>query len=375
MKFSDIPGHAKVKDHLRNLVDDNNMPHALLLEGPAGIGKFSLARALAQYIHCENRTDGEPCGHCDACVQHQSLNHIDTHYVYPVVKLEKMNTPPVSGDFFTEWKEYLAENPYMSFDRWTAGFDKKNAQPIIYVTESAELIRILSYTTHGSRYKIVLLWLPEKMNEECANKLLKLIEEPFEDTIFIMTSDNPAAILPTIYSRLRRVEMKRLSDADIAGYLEHHYSVDRQEAMATAHIAEGSVIAAEENIAMSGDRKEFFDMFIQLMRLAYQRKVKELREWGNTLAGWGREREIKFYEYSQRLVRENFIYNFAIPDLNYLNREEASFSVNFARFINERNAEKLIEVMNRAMTDIAGNANGKIVNLDTAIKIIFLLKQ
>lgn len=374
MKFSDIPGHEEVKQQLRNLVADNNIPHALLFEGPAGIGKLMMAQAFAQYIHCTDRHDGEPCGKCPSCLQHQSFNHIDTHFVYPVVKGDR-STAPISADFASEWREFLSLDPYASFERWVTFFDRKNAQPTIYATESNELIRILNYTTHGAQFKIVIFWLPEKMEEATANKLLKIIEEPYPDTIFLLTSDNPAAIMPTIYSRLRRIGMKRLSDDIITGYLTATAGIDPVDAKAIAHLAEGSVTAALNQIKLNSASGDYLEMFIKLMRNAYQRKVKELRDWANDLDSMGRDREVRFYEYAQRLIRENFIYNFGEPSLVYLNRPEAAFSSRFAPFIHERNAEALCRVMNDAMTDIAGNANGKIVNLDLAIKVILLLKS
>ena len=188
MKFSDIPSHDAVKQQLRNLVADDRIPHALLIEGPSGIGKFAMARAFAQYIHCQHRTpDGEPCGVCPSCLQHQSLNHIDTLFSFPVVKTERFKgEAPVSTDFYEQWKEYLSENPFMNFAKWADSFEKKNAQPVIYASESDSLISRLSTTAHASRYKIVLLWLAERMNPDCANKLLKLIEEPHSDTLFII---------------------------------------------------------------------------------------------------------------------------------------------------------------------------------------------
>lgn len=373
MKFSDIPSHDNVKDRLRALVDSDRIPHALLLEGPAGIGKFSLARALAQYIHCENRHDGDSCGSCPSCLQHQSFNHIDTHFVFPVIKKKSSRT--VSDDYIDEWRNFLNEYPYMDFEKWLVALDNVNGRPQVYVDESEALIRKLNFTSHFAKYKIVLLWLPERMNEECANKLLKLIEEPYGDTLFILVSDNPREILPTIYSRTQRVEMRRLPDEVIADYLSANYSVDPRDALAIAHNAEGNMIAAERNLSQSKEDKKFLDLFISLMRLAYQRKVRELKEWSNDVSGLGREQCMRFLGYSQRLLRENFIYNLKQPGLNYLNRDEAAFSVNFARFINERNVLRLVDEMNRAETDIAGNANAKIVLFDMTIKVILLLKS
>lgn len=376
MKFSDIPSHDNIKRQLRDMVSDGRIPHALLLHGAPGIGKFMLARAFAQYIHCQSPTpDGEPCGHCPSCIQHQSFNHVDTIYVFPVVKLDKMKTPPVSADFMEEFKEYVTTTPFMDFDRWVLTFDKKNAQPVIYVTESESLEQRLAVTTTVSKHKIVIIWLPEKMNEQTANKLLKIIEEPFSDTIFILVSDDAASILPTIYSRCRPIEMTRLSDETIAGYLTSHAAMDAQDAMAIAHIAAGSINAAMRSIDATSVSRMFFDYFVQLMRLAYMRDVKALKQWSADVTNLGREQEVKFYDYCQRLVRENFMFNFKRPELVYLNRTEAEFSKKFAPFITENNAEKIIATMNQAAIDIAGNANGKIVNFDLAIKMIILIKN
>ncbi|WP_297065760.1 DNA polymerase III subunit delta' [uncultured Duncaniella sp.] len=375
MKFSQIPDHENVKRQLRDMVADHRIPHALLLHGPAGIGKFLIARTFSQYLHCQSPLpEGEPCGECPACRQHESFNHVDSLYVFPVVKTDKLKAP-VSDDYMTEFKEFVGANPFMDFERWTGYFEKKNAQPVIYVSESEALEQRLSVTTTVSKYKTVIIWLPEKMNEQTANKLLKLIEEPFSDTIFLLVSDNVKAILPTIYSRCRPIEMKRLSDETIASYLTSRLAIDPQDALAMAHIAAGDINSALRAMDATSVSRMFFDYFVRLMRLAYQRDVKALKEWSSDLAALGREQEIKFYDYAQRLIRENFVYNFHVPDLLYLNREEAGFSKNFARFITENNAEKIISEMDRAITDIAGNANGKIVNFDFAIKMIILIKN
>lgn len=375
MKFSQIPSHDNVKRQLRDMVADRRIPHALLLHGPAGTGKFMLARTFSQYLHCQARTpEGEPCGVCPSCVQHESFNHVDSLYVFPVVKTEKLKAP-VSDDYMTEFKEFVQASPFMDFDRWTGYFEKKNAQPVIYVSESEALEQRLAVTTTVSPYKTVIIWLPEKMNEQTANKLLKLIEEPFADTVFILVSDNASAILPTIYSRCRPIEMKRLSDEAIAGYLTSHLAIDPQDALSMAHIAAGDINAALRAMDATSVSRMFFDYFVRLMRLAYQRDVKGLKEWSAEIAALGREQEVKFYDYARRLIRENFVYNFNVPSLLYLNRTEADFSKKFARFITENNAERIIAEMDRAATDIAGNANGKIVNFDFAIKMIILIKN
>lgn len=372
MKFSDIPGHENVKERLRSMVNDDRLPHALLLQGPPGVGKFAMARALAQYIHCENRHDGDSCGCCPACIQQQSFNHIDTIFSFPVVKGK--NREATSDDYITDWRDFISENPYMDFSRWLSALGNANAKPVMYVEESAALIHKLNFTAHKARYKTVLMWLPERMNTECANKLLKLVEEPFADTIFIMASNAPQEILPTIYSRTQRIEMKRLADSTVASYLSDNMGIDPTDALAVAHLSEGNMLEAIKQVSLGNQRRESLELFMRLMREAYKRDIRALKQWSVDVAALGREGEITFLTYCERMVRENFIYNLRQPALNYLNRDEAGFSSKFARFITERNVARLIDELNSAITDITGNANAKIVLFDLAVKVIMLIR-
>lgn len=374
MRFADIHGHEDIKRRLVEMADQSRLPHALLFEGPSGTAKFMLARAFAQYIHCENPSGGDSCGSCPSCLQHQTFNHIDTIYSYPVIKKDS-NHPAISADFFSDFKEMMTDYPYMDIDRWGILIKADNKQPKHYVDEGAELLRRLNYHAHQSRYKIVLLWLPERMNEDMANKMLKLIEEPHDDTIFILSSDSPRQILPTIYSRTQRVSVARYSDEDVAAILTSSMAIDPAVARQVAHLASGNVNEAIELVTVSKSRQKFLSLFIELMRKAYQRKIGLLRQWSVDVAGMGREQELAFLDYCARMIRENFILNLHIDQLNYLTPDEMAFSTNFARFINERNVLKLFEMINDARADIAGNANGKIVMFDLAVKTILLLKQ
>lgn len=374
MRFRDIPGHEDVKERLRAMADERRVPHALLLEGPVGSAKFMLIRALAQYIHCENHTpDGDSCGKCPSCLQHQTFNHIDTIYSFPVIK--KAGKSTISNDCFGDFKNFITDSPYMDIEKWIAMLGNINSQPVIYVEEGAELIRRLNFTARQSLFKIVLLWLPERLKEETANKLLKLIEEPHPDTIFLMSSDNSRAILPTIYSRVQRITVSRYSDDEIKHFLTASYPVSETDAETLARLSSGNVIEALSLVDISRMRQQFLDYFIELMRKAYQRKIGLLRLWSNDVAALGREQIIKFLDYASRLIRENFILNLHVDQLNYLTEDERKFSVNFARFINERNVLKMFEVLNKAREDIAGNANPKIVLFDLAVKTILLIKQ
>lgn len=372
MRFSDIPAHQSVKERLRAMTDNDRLPHALVLEGPQGIGKLAMARALAQYIHCTDRTpDGDSCGRCLSCRRHQAMTDIDTIYSYPVIGSQ------VSDAFADDWKNFLCESKFASIDRWVEILNrsKGNTQPQIYVDESARLIKRLSFTGHTAGSRIVIMWLPERLQPGASNKLLKMVEEPYPQTMFIMVSNSPTEILPTIYSRLQRIEMRALPDDVVAAELHQTLGIDHVDAMSLAHVAEGNVVTALQLADVRSDRKVYMDAFIRLMRLAYQRDVRALRDWGTELAKLGREKIMKFYEYAQRMIRENFIFNFGVGSLVYLDRDEAEFSRRFARFITERNAEELVSVFEQARADVGGNGNARIVNLDVAIKVILLIKN
>ncbi len=372
MKFADIPFHEDIKDRLREIADSGRIPHALLLEGPSGTAKYALARAFAQYVHCTNRHDGDSCGICPQCRQHQSHRHIDTLYSFPVAKKDGRKT--VSDDYRKEFIEYIEDNPFMDFEQWPIRLDNANVRPRIYVEEAAELLRRLSYTAHASKYKIVLMWLPERLNEDAANKLLKLIEEPFGDTLFVMSSDNSREILPTIYSRVQRLKVRRYENSEIASILTSH-GVAPGVASEVAAIAGGDINRAFNLVNVKDEDDQHLAWFIELMRLAYQRDISALKAWSVKVAGEKREGLLRFLDYCCRMLRENFMLNFHIDRFNAMTAAESKFSTNFARFVNERNVLPLFDEFTTASRDIAANANAKIVMLDLAISVILLLKQ
>lgn len=373
MRFRDIPGHEREKALLREMADNDRIPHALLLEGTPGAGKFLLARAFAQYIHCTDRTpDGDSCGRCPSCLQHESFNHIDTVFSFPVVK--KAGKPTLSDDYISDFREFMNAHPFMDFEKWLLALDNINAQPQIYVEEGNELLRRLTFMARRSKYKVAIMWLPERLKTDTANKLLKLVEEPFADTKFIMVSNDSRQILPTIYSRTQRITVLRYSDSEVAAILESR-GVDPATAADAAIVAEGDVNQAIALAEAGSERLRLLELFKSLMRLAYARQVGKLREWSKELAEMGREPAMGFLDYCCRLFRESFLMHLQVDTLLTLNAAEREFTAKFFPYINERNVLGLIELFDRSRRDIAGNGNAKIIFFDMAVRTIMLIRR
>ncbi len=374
MKFRDVIGNERAIEQIRRMIDSGNIAHALLLHGEPGVPKLALALATAQYLHCTNRTGGDSCGMCPACLQHQSLNHADTFFSYPVIK--KGNEKPVSEDFDREWKKFLSEGVIAEdYERWLSLIGNENAQPIIYASESDNIVRKMSLSAYTAKHKVLIMWQADKMNKDCSNKLLKLIEEPDPDCIFLLTTDNPKAILPTIFSRTQRIELRKPSTQQIADYIARNGDISPDEALAMAAPADGNVMLAMRNMDHSSETHHFHDQFVSLMRLAYMRDIAALKVWSEGIADYKREKAQRFLNYAARMVRENYIYNLHMPKLNYETQDEAQFSKNFARFINEENVERLLKLFDDAARDIRGNGNAKIILFDIAIKTTILIKK
>lgn len=374
MFFRDVIGQEDVKQRLIHSVKTGQIAHAQLFCGPEGVGKFPLALAYARYIQCTNKGENDACGQCPSCKQYNNLMHPDLHFVFPIVKNEKKKKR-VSDDYIEDWRLFLAANTYFNLDQWLEYIDAANSQAMIYAEESREIIRKISLKTYESDYKVMIIWLPERMNAVCANKLLKLLEEPYDKTVFLLVSDNASAILGTILSRTQPVHLRPLSEDIVSSALVTNYSLSSEDASAIAHIASGNYLKALESIRVSDEMSLNFDLFVRLMRLAYGRKIKDLKLWSEEISDLGREKERVFLSYAQRMLRENFIYNIRQPEINYMTTQEAQFSSRFAPFIHERNVYPIMEELSRAYDDIGQNANGKIVFFDLAIKMIMLLKS
>ena len=365
MTFTEVVGQQDIKQRLQQMVSESHLPHAIMFCGPAGVGKMALAVAFASYL----------LGEDNAMVK--KLEHPDLHFTFPTIKLPSMGSDhmPVSDDFIHEWRSMLRQSPYFSMDQWMLAIGAENQQAIITAGESDELVRKLSLKSSQGGYKVSVVWLPERMNIACANKLLKLIEEPPTQTVFIMVCQEPDKLLETIRSRVQRIDVKKIDDEEVRLALVEQRGIDEQSAQRIARLANGSWLRALEQLQAGTENELFLDLFKQLMRLAYQRKVLELRKWSDVMAGFGREKQKRFLEYMLRMVRENFMYNFHHPDLLYMTQAEEDFARNFAPFINEANVLMFNDLINLCIRDIGQNANAKIVFFDFALQVIILLLQ
>lgn len=374
MFFKDVIGQAAAKQRLIQEVKEGRIPHAQLICGPEGIGKLPLAIAYARYICCENRGEHDACGVCPACVKLNKLVHPDVHFVFPVIK-KKTGKDTVCDDFISDWRNFVLQQPYFNLNHWLKEMGAENQQAQIYVKESDEIVRKLSLKSSQGGYKIMIIWLPEKMNVECSNKLLKLLEEPPAMTVFLLVSEEPDNILATILSRTQRFNLHGIEESEIARTLQNQYGLLPQDAENIAHRSEGNFLKALETIHLSEENKQFFELFVSLMRLSYQRKIREMKQWSELVASMGRERQKNFLMYCQRMIRENFMYNFRQSDLVYMNPEEQQFSVRFAPFINERNVMGMMDELSEAQQHIEQNVNPRMVFFDFSLKMIVLLVQ
>lgn len=374
MFFKDVIGQEEAKKKFLLEVREGRIPHAQLFCGPEGVGKLPLALAYARYICCTNRGEADACGTCPSCIKFNKLVHPDLHFAFPIVK-KKGGKDVVCNDYISEWRKFVTGNPYFSFNHWLNEMGAENSQAIIYAKESDEIVRKLSLKSSEGGYKIMIIWLPEKMNQVCANKLLKLLEEPPPQTVFLLISEAPDMILTTILSRTQRFNIRKIEESNIADALKSKYGLADIDANNIAHVSNGNFLKAIEAIHLSEDNKLFFELFVNLMRLSYQRKIREMKQWSEQVAGMGRERQKNLLDYCQRMIRENFVYNLRQRDLVYLNTDEANFASRFAPFVNERNVMGIMDELSEAQLHIEQNVNAKMVFFDFSLKMIVLLKQ
>lgn len=374
MYFHNVIGQDDLKARLTDTARRGIIPHARLFCGRTGSGTFPLALAYARYLNCSDRTDTDACGKCHSCRQYDALAHPDLHFVFPIVA-DKKRKRTVCDDYLGEWRAMLTEHTYFDLDEWLDRMETAGKQALIYAEESDQMIRKTSLRIYEAQYRVLIVWMPERMHAACANKLLKLIEEPPARTVILMVSDAPDLILGTILSRTQRLDVRPIEADALTRALEQRNGLPPDAARRTAHLAHGDLLAAERSMGDDERQRLFLDFFIRIMRNAWKRDVRAMKQTADELAALSREQQRAFLAYCQHLVRENFVRRFRSDDLNYLRPDEAAFSARFSPYVNERNVFDFAAELADAERHIAQNGNAKMIFFDLTLRITVLLKK
>lgn len=380
MRFADITGQEDLKRHLVQSVDAGRISHAQLFTGQAGAGALALAVAYVQYLCCRHRRGGDSCGECPDCKQIAALAHPDLHLVFPVNKQGKKSGEVMRSDeFLPLFRGLFAERGgYFSAQDWYDRLDLgKTLKGMIAAREADDIIRKLSFKSFEADYKTMLIWLPEAMNEEAANKILKILEEPWEKTLFVLVSERPDLLLPTILSRTQEVVVPRLTDEEVRAELERRGERDPEKIRTFTRLAAGDLIELEHLLRGEGDelRKDDFEFFCSLMRLSYNDKHLELMAWAEEVAQLSREQQRAFLTDAVRLLRESYLLHAGLGEISCLWGEEAKFCRNFAPFIGNQNIESLVAEAESAMAQIRQNGNPTIVFTHFALSVSKMIKK
>ncbi len=372
MQFSNILGQQKIKEQLLKSVKNNKVSHAQLFFGPEGVGKLALAIAYAQYINCENPSESDSCGQCSSCRKYEKLVHPDLHFVFPVVKLKPDS---VSDDHIEQWRELFLKNPYFTYNDWLAHLGNETKQAGIFVHETSNILKKISLSTYESEYKVMIFWLPEKMNLDTANKLLKILEEPPEKTLFLLVSEDPESIITTVRSRTQPIKIPRISDEALSEYLDNNYTLSDNDKRTILSFAQGSLSKLKKAVDDSDENKEMFKLFVKFMRTVYTFKIQEVNDVTTEISKLSREQLKRFFKLSLRLFRENFMLNIGEEALAILTTEEYNFSKKFNLFINQNNIEQLKSEFEKAFEDISRNGQASIIIYDLAVKTNILFRR
>jgi DNA polymerase-3 subunit delta' len=381
MQFSEILGQEHIKNHLTQSANLGRIPHAQLFIGPEGSGTLPMAIAYAQYILCGN-TNGENNGENQACnLKFQKLSHPDLHFAYPTVSTDSVKTKPKSIDFITEWRAFFNQNPYGGLFDWYAVLGVQNKQGEIRVDDATEILKSLSLKSYEGGYKIMIVWMADKLNIAASNKLLKLLEEPPEKTVFILISENEEDIIQTIRSRCQILHFNGLSEAVIAEALINREQMDSKLAARIAHQAQGNYNIALHLMHDDSDEFPFEEWFVTWVRAAFKAKgnaaaIQDLILWSEKIAGLGRETQKKFLQFCMEMFRQALMLNYEAASLVYFEPKVDKFKLeNFAPFVNGNNINDIFKELSDAMYHIERNGNAKIILTDLSIKLTRLIHK
>jgi DNA polymerase III subunit delta' len=373
MQFSEVLGQTKISSLLREGARSKRIAHAQLFDGKEGSGALALARAYAQYLHCNNPSDNDSCGSCDSCKAHDKLQHPDLHWTFPFFKKEGSGHS-ISDPFQILWRESMLETGYLGLEDWLSKIGADRKQLFISVDEALEINRKLGLKSFYGGYKILIFWLPETMRVDTANKLLKLIEEPTDRTVLLFVSQNPDRLLPTILSRLQRVNIPRLTDTEAAEGISRFTGISSDRALGWAHVTEGNISAAVR-LSTSGDETPDLELFSAWMRACWARDGVALLKGASDFASPGRESQKRFLTYALHMVRQCILGNYGADPLVRLTEGETVFLSKFQKYIHEKNVVSLRYLLEEAHSDISGNVNAKVVFFDLSIQVHILLRK
>lgn len=380
MLFKDILGLSHIKKHLATSADAGRIPHAQLFVGPEGSGTLPMALAYAQYIICGNG-DGKNTGENQACnLKCNTLSHPDMHFAFPVSNSEKIKSHAVSDHYFQEWRTFVKEQPYGNLFDWyrLIGIEKKQGQ--IGVDEAQEVVKKLALKSYEGGYKVMLIWMAEKMNLSASNKLLKLIEEPPNNTVFILIAEDEEQIIQTIRSRCQILSFPPLAEETMASALVEK-GLMREEALRIAHEADGNFNKALDLMNKDSEDLVFEKWFVQWVRSAFKAKgnkaaIHELILWSEEVAKTGRETQKNFLQYCLTVMRQALMINFNIGELAFMRIHVDGFQLDkFAPFVHENNITEIVDELETAIYHIERNGNSKIVLTDLSIKLTRLLHR
>ena len=376
MQFKDVIGQEAVKQRLIQSVRENHVSHAQLFLGPAGSGKLPLALAYAQYILCPNRTATDSCGVCPTCQKVQKLAHPDLHFVVPTNTTKKVKDKPESDLFMEEWREFAVKNGgYFNDTDWYAFLDIENKQGYMSVRDAASLLRKLSMKSYEGEYKIAIIWMAEKMRVETANKLLKLLEEPPEKTVFLLIAEDQEELLATIKSRTALVKIPAIETSAVENALVQRLYAQPDQAHDAAMISEGNWITACHSVKDSEEHKYFFTTFQQWMRLCFRAAYSEIIDFSSNVKGIGREKLKELLDYGLRIIRNSLLFNNNLAEIVMLPEDEKAFNSKFAPFVNPANMAQIAELFEEAIRQIERNGNAQIIITDMSFKMVGLLKK
>jgi DNA polymerase-3 subunit delta' len=362
----------RISRQLTKMVDGGAIPHALIFHGREGSAKLALAHAFAQYIICNNRQDGKSCNKCTACSKALKMIHPDIHYVFPVIKKEgKKREDTTSSDFLVPWREAVMSNPYLSITDWMHHIGAENNQPNINTKECNEVIHKLNLQSFESFAKVLIVWLPEFLGKE-GNRLLKIIEEPTDDTFIILVAEDLGKILATIISRTQLVQVPPCSDEEIIRMLVDKKGLDLGKASQLAAIADGNMTLA---LSMHGQQlKDYSSLLFQWIRLSYKSKPEDLIAFISSIADLGREGQKNFLQYGLNYFREYLYVLHTGQKGQRINNKEFEIAQKMKAIIDLPKLEGIISLLESGITEISRNANPRICFMAKSIQLGAVMK-